>query len=150
MVRTVGCEVLWLRPLTHAQSPGDSNDIPSILIVISGENGNEDVVVKVSDQGGGIPRSEVDRVWKYLYTTATPAHLPQGEVRDFGTNGPLAGLGYGLPLSRLYARYWGGELQLISMEGYGTIVGVGIVFGWHVCALTRFALQAQMRTYTCG
>ena len=27
---------------------------------------------------------------------------------------------YGLPISRLYARYFGGDLQIISMEGYGT------------------------------
>lgn len=32
-------------------------------------------------------------------------------------NAPMAGFGYGLPLSRLYARFFGGDLRLISMEG---------------------------------
>lgn len=48
-------------------------------------------------------------------------------ARDFGTDTPLAGMGYGLPLSRLYARYWGGELQVISMEGYGTAAAAHVV-----------------------
>ena len=39
---------------------------------------------------------------------------------DHGTDTPLAGLGYGLPISRSYARYFGGDLNIMSMEGHGT------------------------------
>jgi pyruvate dehydrogenase kinase 2/3/4 len=31
----------------------------------------------------------------------------------------MAGYGFGLPLTRLHARYFGGDMQIISMEGYG-------------------------------
>lgn len=32
----------------------------------------------------------------------------------------LIGYGYGLPISRLYARYFHGDLVLFSCEGYGS------------------------------
>jgi pyruvate dehydrogenase kinase 2/3/4 len=32
----------------------------------------------------------------------------------------MAGFGYGLPLSRLYAQFYGGDLDVMSMDGYGT------------------------------
>jgi hypothetical protein len=32
--------------------------------------GGEDVTIKVSDEGGGIPRSGMPRIWTYLYSTA--------------------------------------------------------------------------------
>uniref|UniRef100_A0AAV1SYN6 Protein-serine/threonine kinase n=2 Tax=Peronospora matthiolae TaxID=2874970 RepID=A0AAV1SYN6_9STRA len=100
---------------------GVDNNMPPIKIVIADGEDNEDVSIKISDEGGGIPRSSVSRIWSYLYTTADSEAFERLEApNDFGGDSPLAGLGYGLPISRLFARYFGGDLQVISMEGYGT------------------------------
>jgi pyruvate dehydrogenase kinase 2/3/4 len=56
----------------------------------------------------------------YTTVTSTPTIDPDFNKSDF--KAPMAGFGYGLPISRLYARYFGGDLRLISMEGYGTDV----------------------------
>eukprot|EP00124_Ichthyophonus_hoferi_P001408 Ihof_evm11s72 gene=Ihof_evmTU11s72 len=83
--------------------------------------GDEDLTIKISDEGGGISRSDMPHVFTYLYTTAhLPESLTEDDLRKDMNHAPLAGFGYGLPLSRLYARYMGGDLQLISMDGYGT------------------------------
>ncbi|KAJ1673909.1 [Pyruvate dehydrogenase (acetyl-transferring)] kinase isozyme 2, partial [Spiromyces aspiralis] len=95
----------------------EATSYPDIKVIIC--EGNEDITIKISDEGGGIPRSEIDKVWTYMYTTATTPPVEDSLYKsDF--KAPLAGFGYGLPLSRLYARYFGGDLRLISMEGYGT------------------------------
>jgi len=36
--------------------------------------------------------------------------------------GTIAGLGYGLPMAQLYAKYFAGSLQLISLYGHGADV----------------------------
>ena len=97
--------------------------------------GKEDVTIKISDKGGGIPRSLKKNIFEYLYTTApSPLLTNSAEIEDVASlmaggggggmsgmaSAPLAGLGYGLPLSRLYARYFDGDLQIYSAEGYGT------------------------------
>ncbi|XP_053593971.1 pyruvate dehydrogenase (acetyl-transferring) kinase, mitochondrial [Microplitis demolitor] len=91
---------------------GRSDNYPPIEVNIV--RGKEDICVKMSDRGGGIPRSQMDQLFKYMYSTA-----PQPSKSDAHTV-PLAGYGYGLPLSRLYARYFHGDLILLSCEGYGT------------------------------
>ncbi|KAJ3043283.1 hypothetical protein HDV00_005286 [Rhizophlyctis rosea] len=97
----------------------DVDEWPEIKVVVA--EGNEDITIKISDEGGGIPRSGMPLIWTYMYTTGENPMLQEsgnGGKSDFLA--PLAGYGYGLPLTRLYARYFGGDLELISMEGYGT------------------------------
>ena len=98
----------------------EKGEYPVTKVIVA--EGKEDITIKVSDEGGGIPRSAIPLVWTYMYTTVdqTPNIDPEFNKSDF--KAPMAGFGYGLPISRLYARYFGGDLKLISMEGYGTDV----------------------------
>lgn len=93
---------------THESSPS----LPPIEVMVS--LGDEDLTIKMLDRGGGVPLRKIDRLFSYMYSTAPRP------VMDNSSNAPLAGFGYGLPISRLYAKYFQGDLQLYSMEGYGT------------------------------
>lgn len=91
---------------------GDSMEFPPVHVQVV--LGKEDLTVKVSDHGGGVPLRKIDRLFTYTYSTA-----PRPRT-DVSRAAPLAGYGYGLPISRLYARYFQGDLKLYSMEGFGT------------------------------
>ncbi|KAM9300785.1 pyruvate dehydrogenase kinase, isozyme 3 isoform 2-T3 [Morus bassanus] len=91
---------------------GKREGYPSIKTLVT--LGKEDLSIKISDQGGGVPLRKIDRLFNYMYSTAPrPSLEPSRAV-------PLAGFGYGLPISRLYARYFQGDLKLYSMEGVGS------------------------------
>ncbi|XP_002195389.2 pyruvate dehydrogenase kinase, isozyme 3 [Taeniopygia guttata] len=91
---------------------GKKEAYPSIKTLVT--LGKEDLSIKISDQGGGVPLRKIERLFNYMYSTAPrPSLEPSRAV-------PLAGFGYGLPISRLYARYFQGDLKLYSMEGVGS------------------------------
>lgn len=116
------------------ESASGAGDMSPIQIILSGDE--KEVAIKISDQGGGIPRDCFTKIWSYLYTTAQPVDVEQFRAPSVtrsapldavaatalpkGNVSPLAGFGCGLPLSRLYASYLGGSLQLVSMPHYGT------------------------------
>uniref|UniRef100_A0A8D3D4B7 Protein-serine/threonine kinase n=1 Tax=Scophthalmus maximus TaxID=52904 RepID=A0A8D3D4B7_SCOMX len=89
-----------------------SRTLPPIKVMVA--LGGEDLSIKMSDRGGGVPFRKTERLFSYMYSTA-----PRPSIGD-KHRAPLAGFGYGLPISRLYARYFQGDLQLYSMEGHGT------------------------------
>jgi len=79
-----------------------------------------DITIKISDQGGGIPRSQIENLFRYMYTTAGRVGKAHAALVRNSQLPPMAGLGYGLPLSRLYARYFQGDLDISSIHGVGT------------------------------
>ncbi|KAI4822682.1 hypothetical protein KUCAC02_008214 [Chaenocephalus aceratus] len=69
----------------------------------------------MSDRGGGGVRfRKTEHLFSYIYSTA-----PRPSIGD-KHRAPLVRFGYGLPISRLYTRYFQGDLQLYSMEGSST------------------------------
>jgi len=88
----------------HLQSAdGRLSNLPPIRVIVAVSD--EAVTVKVADQAGGISRSRLADVWSY---------------RSIASSHWKSGAGLGLPLARLYAKYFGGTLHLAPMEGYGT------------------------------
>lgn len=115
---------------------GSDGDLPPVDVVIV--KGDNDLSIKISDEGGGIPRADVDKIFSYSYTTAG---VP---VEDCSESTPMAGLGYGLPLSRLYAKYFGGDLSISSMEGFGTdaLIHLNVAANDNLEVLPMFGAEA--------
>lgn len=93
----------------------DADSYPPIKVMVV--KGEQDVTIRLSDRGGGMPRSVLPLLFNYMYSTAP---RPEPESEQLQGSAPLAGYGYGLPLSKLYARYFQGDILLNSIEGYGT------------------------------
>lgn len=98
----------------HAESFDDP--LPKVHCHIV--HGDEDVTIRISDEGGGIARAALPNIWKFMFTTMKKTPW-SGRRDDFRTKpgdsacnplqrpkqgGVLAGFGVGLTLSRLYAQ----------------------------------------------
>lgn len=114
------------------------------------------VIIRISDQGGGIERDILPYLWSFAKGPRRKTRLQNleqvpklaGTMQELryadpqmaadaekhgGKHGekhrsslsalsgrqPNLRLGMGLPLSRIYAEYWAGSLEIHSLEGYG-------------------------------
>jgi len=68
-----------------------------------------------------MPRSVTNRIWTFAHSTLSKERRALEDKYDFGKDeGSGAHIrGFGLPLARIYARYFGGEVTIKSIEGYG-------------------------------
>ena len=90
-------------------------------INVSITEAEHDFIIKVSDKGGGFSYKELNKVLSYSYTTSP-------KIKSISTKtGPImSGLGFGLPLANIYCQYFGGELNINPIDGYGTDVYIYI------------------------
>jgi len=142
----------------RGDSPGDP---PPIEVLIC--EAPQHVIIRFSDQGGGVPREILPHLWSFSKgprsqtrlknllqvpkmaatmqelrvcdalsddkVPSSPASGGAGTGKDSGqpnsslssltSRPPNLRLGMGLPMSRVYAEYWAGSLELHSLEGYG-------------------------------
>jgi len=117
---------------THINSPGS---LPPVTVEIM--RGSFDVTLKVSDRGGGMRPEKKEQAWKCAYGCTTAGDSKAERAMDGGSvlggmsgsnfsRRSIAGYGFGLPLSRVYAQYFGGDLMMLSMHGYGSDVYLNI------------------------
>ena len=100
--------------------------------VQSGDHPTSGVTIRIRDRGGGISPENLPNIWSYSFTTfcdddISEAVSSNGNIDALnaisGAGGSsLAGLGYGLPLGRAYAEYFGGGIAVQSLWGWGTDV----------------------------
>ena len=113
----------------HSEQPGTAS---SNNVNASSPSSVPALTIRIRDRGGGIPPTILPHIWAYSFTTFSEDDIPSSDngMNDAlntisnipGSGNLLAGLGYGLPLGRAYAEYFGGALNVQSLNGWGTDV----------------------------
>lgn len=105
---------------------GRTGAIPNVEVTISASSKKpQNVAIRIRDRGGGIDPADLSKIWEYSFTTVS--NEPEEDGLNFMSNtgvqtSSLAGLGYGLPLSKAYTEYFGGHIAVESCFGWGTDV----------------------------
>jgi len=83
-------------------------------VEVSGQTGSDEVTIRVSDSGEGIPPGELRAVSQRFYRV------------DRARTPGRGGLGLGLAIVKHMVQYMGGRLDLRSREGVGTTVTISL------------------------
>ncbi|KDE07408.1 hypothetical protein MVLG_02275 [Microbotryum lychnidis-dioicae p1A1 Lamole] len=140
-------DVFRFDDLPHAHL--NKKDFPEVVVTIGVVKGL--LTIRIRDRGGGVPPENIANIFSYAFTSVKALPDPDADPDSPGSDlyggasgagyyggvgggqqggestlktsmGTLAGLGFGLPLSRIYSGYFGGSLELVTMHGWGTDV----------------------------
>ena len=78
------------------------------------------ICIRVSDRGTSNQWQQVPQLWSYLHETTSRPDAAYDPVATPKEERVSRSDHFGMPIARLYARYFGGDLTLMSMDGYGT------------------------------
>ncbi|KAE8441979.1 hypothetical protein EG329_004105 [Mollisiaceae sp. DMI_Dod_QoI] len=109
----------------NEESPASTDNPP----IKPFEDSAPGVTIRIRDRGGGISPDVLPDIWSYSFTTFSDEDELPGQsngsmdalnaISGAGEGSSIAGLGYGLPLSRAYAEYFGGGIAVQSLYGWG-------------------------------
>jgi len=89
--------------------------VPPVVVDI--QKGDVHIIIKISDQGGGMSKDVQKEAWRFGWSSVpTLFDRPEGE----DASKALAGFGFGLPLTRIFAQYFGGDVFMQALPGHGT------------------------------
>eukprot|EP01062_Namystynia_karyoxenos_P040718 TRINITY_DN29662_c0_g1_i1.p1 TRINITY_DN29662_c0_g1~~TRINITY_DN29662_c0_g1_i1.p1 ORF type:complete len:511 (+),score=184.55 TRINITY_DN29662_c0_g1_i1:107-1534(+) len=108
----------------------DAEEVPAVRVTVTAAPAG-DVWISIADQGGGMAPAKLARAFGYGVTDFRQHHRPgvrpgpldsaeDGWLEIDADARRLAGHGFGLPLARIFLRYFGGELTVRSQEEHGT------------------------------
>lgn len=108
------------------------DNLPQIMVTV-GES-ESSIMFRVSDQAGGIEQNVKKSVFSLIRGAERNLdHFKEGlqlagKVVD---ERPHLNLGISLALSKIYANYWGGDLDLTSVNGFGTDIYLSLSKGYN-------------------
>nr|POE65666.1 [pyruvate dehydrogenase (acetyl-transferring)] kinase 2, mitochondrial [Quercus suber] len=129
-----------IQAVAERHSPGTPAPPIDVLICEAAQH----VIIRISDRGGGVDRAVLPHLWSFakgpgrtrrlenlrrvprlaatmqeLQPSRAVGEKHASSLASLAARPPGLQLGIGLPMSRIYAEYWAGSLEMHSLEGYG-------------------------------
>lgn len=104
----------------------DDMDLPDVRVSV--QKGKNAVAIHISDKGGGMSAHQASHLYQFGYSSVKQSQQALNTL-DFDriVRQDLAGYGFGVPLTRLFSRYFGGDLQIVPCFGVGTDVFITLM-----------------------